>query len=36
MMDTPPTLTAIRLGQRVQSSVMALPASGGAFDDVPN
>ena len=35
-MDTPPTITVISLGGGVQSSVMALMASGGAFDRVPD
>ena len=35
-MHTPPTLTVISLGGGVQSSVMALMASGGAFDRVPD
>ena len=35
-MDTPPSLTVISLGGGVQSSVMALMASGGAFDRVPD
>ena len=35
-MHTPPSLTVISLGGGVQSSVMALMASGGAFDRVPD
>ena len=35
-MHAPPTLTVISLGGGVQSSVMALMASGGAFDRVPD
>ena len=35
-MHTPPTITVISLGGGVQSSVMALMASGGAFDRVPD
>ena len=31
-MDSPPTLTVLSLGGEVQSSVMALVASEGAFD----
>ncbi len=33
-MHSPPTLTVISLGAGVQSSAMALMASGGAFDRV--
>ena len=36
MMDSSPTLTVISLGGGVQSSVMALMASRGAFDRVPD
>ena len=35
-MDSPPTLTVISLGGGVQSSVMALMASRGAFDRTPD
>ena len=35
-MESPPTLTVISLGGGVQSSVMALMASRGAFDRIPD
>ena len=35
-MDFPPTLTVLSLGGGVQSSVMALMASRGAFDRTPD
>ena len=35
-MDFPPTLTVLSLGGGVQSSVLALMASGGAFDRMPD
>ena len=35
-MDSPPTLTVLSLGGGVQSSVMALMASRGAFDRIPD